>query len=132
MSEFIEKRWDLPTMEKRMECLKKVIDPFEVDLKINFYLSLFTDDKLDAMYLAYYDLKDKYCKIDRSKFGTPKKVDYKPKNIGISTTSFVDTYLTEPAISSDWYCSNTATGAYNIYWEPSDYNWTITTGTNLL
>ena len=133
MSEFIEKRWDLPTMEKRMECLKKVIDPFEVDLKINFYLSAFTDDKLDAMYLAYYDLKDKYCKIDRRKFGKPKTVDYKSKNtIGTITTSYVDTYLTEPATSSSWYYSDTTTGAYNVYWEPSNYTWTVTTAANTL
>jgi hypothetical protein len=131
--EYIEKRWDLPTMEKRMECLKKVIDPFEVDLKINFYLSVVTDDRLDAMYLAYYDLKDKYCKIDRSKFGKPKTVDYKSKNtIGTITTSYVDTYLTEPATSSSWYYSDTTTSAYNVYWGPSDYDWTITTATNTL
>ena len=130
---YIEQRWDLPTMEKRMERLKKVIDPFEVDLKINHYLSLFTDDKLDAMYLAYYDLKDKYCKIDRRKFGKPKTVNYKmKKNIGMATTSFAGTYLTEPTTSSNWYYSDTTTGAYNVYWEPSDYAWTITTATNLL
>ena len=132
MSEYIEKRWDLPTMEKRMECLKKVIDPFEVDLKINFYLSTFTDDKLDAMYLAYYDLKDKYCKIDERNFGKQKRVDYKSKNIGMVTTSYVDTYLTEPATSSSWYYSDTTTGAYNVYWEPSNYTWTVTTAANTL
>ena len=132
MSEFIEKRWDLPTMEKRMENLKKVIDPFEVDLKINLYLSISTDDRLDALYLAYYDLKDKYCKLDRKKFGTPKKVDYKQKNFGTLTTSFVDTYLTEPAISSNWYYSDTTTGAYSAYWEPSNYTWTVTTRANTL
>jgi hypothetical protein len=132
MSEFIEKRWDLPTMEKRMENLKKVIDPFEVDLKINLYLSISTDDRLDALYLAYYDLKDKYCKLDRKKFGTPKKVDYKQKNFGTLTTSFIDTSLTEPAISSTWYYSNATAGAYSVYWEPSNYNWTVTTRANTL
>jgi hypothetical protein len=134
MSEYIEKRWDLPTMEKRMECLKKVIDPFEVDLKVNYYLTLVTDDKLDALYLAYYDLKDKYCKIDRKKFGKPKTVNYKMKNVGVGTitSSFIDTSSIEPITSSSWYYSDTTTSAYNVYWEPSDYAWTITTGTNLL
>jgi hypothetical protein len=130
--EYIEKRWDLPTMEKRMECLKKVIDPFEVDLKINFYLSIVTDDRLDAMYLAYYDLKDKYCKIDRSKFGKPKTVDYKQKNFRMDTTSFAGTYLTEPATPSNWCYSDSATNAYSVYWEPSNYTWTVTTATNTL
>ena len=139
MSEFIEKRWDLPTMEKRMECLKKVIDPFEVDLKINFYLSAFTDDKLDAMYLAYYDLKDKYCKIDRRKFGKPKTVNYKTKGVnsfGNFASTLVDTSLTETAITwpdnATWYYSNSTTSAYDVRWEPSDYAWTVTTATNLL
>jgi coenzyme F420-reducing hydrogenase alpha subunit len=132
MSEYIEKRWDLPTMEKRMECLKKVIDPFEVDLKVNYYLTLVTDDKLDALYLAYYDLKDKYCKIDRRKFGKPKTVDYKPKKIGMATSSYVGTYLTEPATSLNWYHSDTTTGTYNVYWEPFNYTWTVTTATNTL
>ena len=145
MSEFIEKRWDLPTMEKRMECLKKVIDPFEVDLKVNYYLTLVTDDKLDALYLAYYDLKDKYCKIDRKKFGKPKTVNYKMKNVGVGTitSSFIDTSLTEPTITwasptvndITWY-DNYYTTSSEYYrasnWEPSDYAWTITTGTNLL
>jgi len=132
MSEYIEKRWDLPTMEKRMEYLKKVIDPFEVDLKVNYYLTLVTDDKLDALYLAYYDLKDKYCKIDRKKFGKPKTVNYKTKNVGVGTfaNSFIDTSSIEPTTSSTWYYSGTTTGTYNVYWEP--YVWTTTTATNLL
>ena len=134
---YIEKRWDLPTMEKRMERLKKVIDPFEVDLKINHYLTFFTDDKLDAMYLAYYDLKDKYCKIDRRNFGKPKTVNYKTKNnIGMATTSFANAYLAEPTITwtsgTNWYYSDSATNAYTIHWEPSDYTWTITTATDSL
>ena len=134
MSEYIEKRWDLPTMEKRMECLKKVIDPFEVDLKVNYYLTLVTDDKLDALYLAYYDLKDKYCKIDRKKFGKPKTVNYKMKNVGVGTiaSSFIDTSSIEPTTSSTWYYSDTTTGAYSVYWEPSNYTWTVTTATNTL
>jgi len=136
MSEFIEKRWDLPTMEKRMENLKKVIDPLEVDLKINLHLSMSTDDRLDALYLAYYELKDEYCKLDRKKFGTPKKVDYKQKSFGTFTTSFIDTSLTVPTMgwtnSTNWYYSDTTTGAYNVYLEPSNYTWTVTTAANIL
>jgi hypothetical protein len=139
MREFIEKIWDLPTMEKRMECLKKVIDPFEVDLRVNYYLSLFTDDKLDAMYLAYYDLKDKYCKIDRRKFGNLKTVNFKSKGVnsyGNFVSTFVDTSLTEAAITrtdnASWYYSDSTTSAYDVHWEPSDYNWIVTARTNSL
>lgn len=134
--DYVNKIWDLPTMEKRMECLKKVIDPLEVDLRVNYYLSLFTDDKLDAMYLAYYDLKDKYCKIDVRKFGKPKTVDYKQKNNMLFTTSLIDASLTEPTITwtggTNWYYSDSTTNAYSVSWEPSNYTWTVTTATNSL
>jgi hypothetical protein len=102
-------------------------------------LSTFTDDKLDAMYLAYYDLKDKYCKIDRRKFGKPKKVNYKSKDtnsFGNFASTFIDTSLTEVDVtcptSACWYYSDTSASAYSVHWEPSDYTWTITTGTNSL
>jgi hypothetical protein len=137
--EYINKKWDLPTMEKRMENLKKVIDPFEVDLKVNYYLASFTDDKLDAMYLAYYDLKDKYCKIDRRKFGNLKTVNFKSKGVnsyGNFVSTFVDTSLTEAAITrtdnASWYYSDSTTSAYDVHWEPSDYNWIVTARTNSL
>lgn len=99
MTEYVNKRWDLPTMEKKLELLKKVIPAEIVNLRIDSYLC-YADDRLDALYLAYYSLKDEFCKIKRRSFGEPKKVEYKPKTV-------------------KWYDSNA--------WTTSDYTWTITT-----
>ena len=102
MAEFLNKKWDLPTMEKKLELLKKAIPAEIVDLRIGSYLC-YTEDRLDALYLAYYSLKDEYCKIKRRSFGEPKIVEYKPKTIKWET-NFDD----------------------NL-WTTSDYTWTITT-----
>jgi len=101
--EYINKKWDLPTMEKRMESLKTVIDYDTVDTTIKYYEGV-ADDRLDALYLAYYHLKDIYCKIKRYSFGTPKDVEYNRK-----------------VKASEWYNGN------SVWWSPSNYTWTITT-----
>ena len=110
MSEFIEKRWDLPTMERRVENLKKVINSDEVESRLNFYLSCLTDNRLDALYLTYYSLKGKYSNVNKINIGSVKPVSYGPK---------------KPLIPN--------TDAY--WWFPygsSNHNWTITTSTNTL
>ena len=102
MTEYVNKRWDLPTMEKKLELLKKVIPAEIVDLRIGVNLCC-TDDRLDALYLAYYSLKDEFCKIKRKSFGEPKIVEYKPKTI-----------------KWDYDYGNNM-------WTTSNYAWTITT-----
>lgn len=98
--EYINKRWDLPTMEKRMQCLKKIIDPVEVDSEILIGEST-ADNRLDALYIAYYNLKDRHCKIKRSVFGTPKIVEYKPREI-------------------NWYA---VTDGNDVWWKTNNYSW---------
>jgi len=102
MTEYVNKRWDLPTMEKKLELLKKVIPAEIVDSRIKLYLC-YAEDRLDALYLAYYSLKDEYCKIKRRTFGEPKIVGYKPKTV-------------------KWECDYG-----NNMWTASDYTWTVTT-----
>jgi hypothetical protein len=98
--EHINKKWDLPTMEKRLENLKKIINPTTVDMAIVCYTNC-VEDRLDALYLAYYDLKDRFCKIKRKIFGKPKEVEY------VSKKQFID-------------------NLNNTYWCPStDYTWSI-------
>ena len=103
MTEYVNKKWDLSTMEKKLELLKKVIPAEIVDLRISSYLCC-TEDRLDALYLAYYSLKDEYCKIKRRSFGEPKIVEYKPKTIKWET-NFND----------------------NLWTTSNDYTWTVTT-----
>ena len=104
--EYVNKRWDLPTMEVRMENLKKVINPHIVETSIAYFETV-ADNRLDALYLAYYQLKDNYCKIKRRTFGKPKNVEYKPKK------------------STWWYANDY--GDNTIGWSSSNYTWTITT-----
>lgn len=112
--EYVNKKWDLPTMEVRMENLKKVINPHIVETSIAYYEAV-ADNRLDALYLAYYQLKDDYCKVKRRTFGKPKDVEYKPKK----STSWLN------KSTSWWYANDYGDNA--IWWSPSDYTWTITT-----
>ena len=99
MSDYIEKRWSKEVMEKRLKNLKKIIYPYYVDSEIRMAKNQ-TENELDALYIAYYNLKDRYCKIKRSSFGKPKKVGYVPKKKKI------------------WY--------FSPYWDVDDeWTWTI-------
>lgn len=127
--EYVNKRWDLPVMEKRLENLKKIIPCTVVDSYIRKYENM-ADSKLDALYLAFYALKDTYCKVKRHTFGTPKMVDFKYK----------------PVQSSQWYYSNygladslygTAASISDTYWNYASFTsavesstWTVTTASN--
>lgn len=127
--EYINKKWDLPVMEKRLENLKKIIPCTIVDAYIRKYENI-AYSKLDALYLAFYALKDTYCKVKRHTFGTPKMVDFKYK----------------PVQSSQWYYSNygladsiygTAADISDSYWNyaastsaVTANTWTVTTATN--
>ena len=75
---YIPKRWDLEQMRKRVENLKKIINPYRVETKLNFCKAL-TDNELDALYLTYYQLKEENLKYDRHIFGKVNFVEYKPK-----------------------------------------------------
>ncbi len=76
--EYINKKWDLPTMEVKVSNLKKIISPFVVDGCVMKH-ELVADNRLDALYLAYYELKDMFSKVKRSSFGVPKVVEYNIK-----------------------------------------------------
>lgn len=123
MSNYIEKRWSKEVLETRLENLKKVISPGLVDLAIDD-ANTKTDNELDALYIAYYELKDKYCKIKRSSFGKPKQVGYVPKKKPIGYYWEYDdwddwSWTTYATTSSSGIYSNysttTTTNAYNFY-----------------
>ena len=134
MSDYIEKRWNKEVMEKRLENLKKIIHHYFVDNEIRMAKNQ-TENELDALYIAYYNLKDRYCKIKRSSFGKPKKVGYVPKKkkIGYYSPYWDDdddwswtinglygTYSIGPSASNSAtnsnYSTTTTTNAYTTYW----------------
>ena len=75
---YINKRWSKEVMQKRLENLKKILPLGVVELQIELGKQK-AEDELDALYIAYYALKDIYCKVKRNSFGTPNEVEYKPK-----------------------------------------------------
>lgn len=81
-------------MERRMENLKKVIPEIEVEFAITKY-SCIAKNRLDALYLAYFDLKDKFCKIDRRNFGTVKQIEFEPI-YSCTTTSIASSWIEPP------------------------------------
>ena len=124
--EYINKKWDLPTMEKKIDNLKKIIQPSTVDIYVSRYIDI-ADTRLDALYLAYYAMKDDFCKVKRRLFGKPKSVEFK--------------YKANPA--TQWYYSNyglygTTANISDSYWDYAAYTsavtsnttWTVTTATN--
>lgn len=85
----IKKRWNLEEMKIRVNNLKKVIN--ETLINIYYYRALEeTDNELDALYIAYYDLKALSLKYKREVYGTVNNVDYKPK---FDWNSYLDEYL---------------------------------------
>ena len=135
--EYINKKWDLPTMEKRIENLKKIISPGVVDWIVRYNLNR-TDSRLDGLYLAYYELKDRYCKINRRAFGQPKKVKFEPKKrdtiwYSNDTNIWYDSYYGSYNGSSVTYTLSNATAtttAATINWNPNDYLWDVLTERN--
>ena len=125
---YIEKRWSKEVIEKRLENLKKIIPPSIVDAEITV-AKIKADDELDALYLAYYSLKDSYCKIKRKTFGIPKNVKYTPKRVAWYSNDWSGWYTTD----SDYYYPTTATTSATIYtYNANDYfsTWSTTTALN--
>lgn len=71
--EEINKRWSLEVIKGKVERLKKVLGEDVVLLALNSAL-FNTDTEIDQYYSAYYDLRDKYSRLNRSSFGTPKQI----------------------------------------------------------
>lgn len=85
----IKKKWNLEEMKIRVNNLKKVIN--ETLINRYYYRALEeTDNELDALYIAYYDLKALSLKYKREVYGTVNNVDYKPK---FDWDSYLDEYL---------------------------------------
>ena len=65
---YIEKKWSIEELRKRIRNLKKII-PYEVvSWHITFARSL-TYSERDALYIAYYELRKIFSKINYSRFG---------------------------------------------------------------
>jgi hypothetical protein len=127
---YMEKKLDLPKMEKKIELLKKIISEDEINTVIALY-ETYTDDRLDALYLAYYNLKDKYCKVKRASFGTPKLIKYSQKTIKIDDSEWWYYYSASNTATCSWsYDTGGNTWSFNNYRWDVNYTWDTTTTTN--
>ena len=132
MSDYIDKRWSKEVMEKRLENLKKIINHYFVDNEIRMAKGQ-TENELDALYIAYYNLKDRYCKIKRSSFGKPKKVGYVPKKKPIGYyTKYWDLYDGDDDWT--WTISSNSTSATSsgIYTYNANDMWSTWSTTTIL
>jgi hypothetical protein len=127
---YINKRWSKEVMQKRLENLKKILPLGVVELQIELGKQK-AEDELDALYIAYYALKDIYCKVKRNSFGTPNEVEYKPKCLLYRSfyeynipseyyTTLYSSYNTATYVTLD----NTATVTYT--YNTGDLGWTTT------
>ena len=110
----IKKIWNLEQMRKRLENLKKVIHPPLVDTYIAVKKAV-ADNELDALYLAYYQLKGLSLRYNRATFGQVNDVNYKPKFDWESYLKEYDRYkwdnqVTQPARG---YVSNVNSVGYS-------------------
>ncbi len=72
------RKWSYNDIVIKLENLKKIIDPYEIEHQIRIGKS-YTDDITDALNIAYYNLKKKYLKIQMNKFGYIRPVTYIPR-----------------------------------------------------
>lgn len=78
---FIPKRprkWDIKDITIKLDNLKKRFGEWVIDNEIKFQ-KRYTDNAVDYLNMAYYALKQKYCKIHRRKYGIINNVEYTPK-----------------------------------------------------
>lgn len=106
----IKKRWNLGEMKIRVNNLKKVINETLVNRYCYRALEE-TDNELDSLYIAYYDLKALSLKYKREVYGTVNNVDYKPK---FDWNSYLDEYLKNGG--------NCCTSAISYTWSTRTYS----------
>lgn len=94
---YIRKKWDKETMLKMLDRLRSTLPEGCVDDELRHAFSI-TDSEIDALYIAYYNLKDSFCPLSRHSFGKPKRVFYIPKNLYDDITLYSSWYNISPSI----------------------------------
>ena len=74
------KKWSEKDIKIKLHNLRKRIPLKKIEEEVG-RCKLMTDNLADAMNMAYYNLKWEYSKIDPSKFGRVRYVQYTPKPI---------------------------------------------------
>lgn len=89
-------------MEKRVDNLKKIVGDTLVNICLWNNLQR-TDNRLDALYMTFYDVKKLKLKYKRECFGYVNSVDYEPK------------FDFNQYLKKLMYCNYTSTTSYGYY-----------------
>lgn len=103
------KKWNLEEIKIRVENLKKVIPELMVDMYVGLNINV-CEDECDAYNKTYYELKEKYLKYNRCRFGVVQKFPYKLRQINIWNT--VPLYTTN-SDNAQYYSYNGIQYAYS-------------------
>lgn len=133
-NKFVEKKWSMEQIVIRLENLKKIIDPFIINMKIHKCKAL-CDSEYDALYMAFYELKDQYSRLPRIKFGEPKLIGYVPKGWYITSDNDFLNVLTTSGITTLTTSDNDFMNVYSNYYQnynfsDAEYTWEITSNNN--
>ena len=129
----IRKKWDKETMLKMLDKLRSTLPDGCVDREL-FRAGFQSNSEIDVLYIAYYNLKDSYCKLNRRSFGKAKYLCFEPTNkIQVAVPNCDEpsygtyTSTTATTYTVSWISPSTTTTT-TTYWEPlSGYYYADTT-----
>lgn len=106
------RKWSERDIMIKLTNLGKLLGWFTVQTEIEFQKK-YTDNACDAMNLAYYSLKNRFCKIKRERFGFVRTPEYEPKkkrNYGydmwINYNDYTNLYATSYTITTSTYTNS--------------------------
>ena len=110
------RKWSEKDIMIKLTNLGKKFGWIPIQSEIDFQKK-YTDNTCDAMNLAYYALKNRYCKIHRSKFGIIRIPEYEPKkrNYGYDMWYNYNDYMgynDYPGLYATSYTITTTTSTY--------------------
>jgi hypothetical protein len=114
------RKWDERDITIKLENLKKKLGVWPVEQEINFQRH-YTNNKVDYLNMAYYSLKDKFSKINRSKYGMVRQVEYERKERRRDPHNYYPSWWWDEAIYND--SGTSANYTSSVYTQTcADYN----------
>ena len=120
---YINRRWDEATMFKILDKLRLTLPEHSVEEELSRAFRI-TDCTIDALYIAYHNLRRTFCKIDEFAFGTPKSIMPRRSSCFGANSCFVSTSIPTTSVdvsifdTSDW-------SSTSIDWQPCNYTWNV-------
>ena len=106
------RKWSERDIMIKLTNLGKLLGWFTVQTEIEFQKK-YTDNACDAMNLAYYSLKNRFCKINRHKFGYVRTPEYEPKKRLVRSIYDYNGYMTDNSYTISYTTSCTTASYWN-------------------